>query len=50
MNDLYLTEDEVYYLRYVHFNLYNLYQSAAIEDVYFRVVQNDFTGLVTIRK
>jgi hypothetical protein len=50
LNDLYLTEDEVYYLRYVHFNLYNLYQSAAIEDVYFRVLQNDFTGLVTIRK
>jgi hypothetical protein len=50
LNDLYLTEDEVYYLRYVHFNLYNLYQSAAIEEVYFRVLQNDFTGLVTIRK
>lgn len=50
LNDLYLTEDEVYYLRYVHFNLYNLYQSGALTEVHFRVLQNDFTGLVTIRK
>lgn len=41
---------EFHYLRYVHFNLYTLYQSATIEEVYFRVLQNDFTGLVTIRK
>ena len=50
LNDLFLTKDEIYFLRYVHFNLYTLYQSAAIEEVYFRVLQNDFTGLVTIRK
>ena len=50
LNDLFLTKDEIYFLRYVHFNLYNLYQSGAITEVHFRVLQNDFTGLVTIRK
>lgn len=50
LNDLYLTEDEVYYLRYIHFMFYTLYQNAAIDEVHFRVLQNDFTGLVTIRK
>lgn len=50
LNDLFLTKDEVYFLRYVHFNLYNLYQSGAISEVHFRVLQNDFTNEVTIRK
>ena len=50
LNDLFLTKDEVYFLRHVHFNLYNLYQSGAISEVHFRVLQNDFTNEVTIRK
>lgn len=50
LNDLFLTKDEVYFLRYVHFNLYNLYQSGAITKVHFRVLQNDFTNKITIRK
>lgn len=50
LNDLFLTKDEIYFLRYVHFNLYNLYRSGALTEVHFRVLQNDFTGLVTIRK
>lgn len=50
LNDLFLTKDEVYFLRYVHFNLYNLYQNGALTDVHFRVLQNDFTGVVTVRK
>ena len=50
LNDLFLTKDEIYFLRYVHFNLYNLYQSGAISEVHFRVLQNDFTNEVTIRK
>lgn len=50
LNDLFLTEDERYHLRYVHFMLYNLNQSGAITDVHFRVLQNDFTNEVTIRK
>ena len=49
LNNLFLTKDEIYFLRYVHFNLYNLYQSGAITEVQFRVLQNDFTGEVTIR-
>lgn len=50
LNDLFLTKDEVYFLRYVHFNLYNLYQSGAISEVHFRVLQNDFTNEITVRK
>lgn len=50
LNDLFLTKDEVYFLRYVHFNLYNLHQSGAITEVHFRVLQNDFTNKITIRK
>lgn len=50
LNDLFLTKDEVYFLRYVHFNLFNLYQSGAIVEVHFRVLQNDFTNEITIRK
>lgn len=50
LNDLFLTKDEVYFLRYVHFNLYNLYQSGAISEVHFRVLQNDFTGEVTVNR
>ena len=49
LNDLFLTKDEIYFLRYVHFNLYNLYQTGAITEVHFRVLQNDFIGEVTIR-
>lgn len=49
-NDLFLTEDERYHLRYVHFMLYNLNQSAAISEVHFRVLQNNFTNEITIRK
>lgn len=49
LNDLFLTKDEIYFLRYVHFNLYNLYQTGAISEVHFRVLQNDFTGELTIR-
>ncbi len=50
LNDLFLTEDERYHLRYIHFMLYNLYQSGAISEVHFRVLQNDFTNEITIRK
>lgn len=50
LNDLFLTENERYHLRYVHFMLYNLYQSGAIFEVHFRVLQNDFTNKITIRK
>lgn len=50
LNDLFLTEDERYHLRYVHFMLYNLYQSGAISEVHFRVLQNNFTNEITIRK
>ena len=50
LNDLFLTEDEWYHLRYIHFMLYNLYQSGAISEVHFRVLQNDFTNEITIRK
>ena len=50
LNDLFLTKDEIYFLRYVHFNLYNLYQSGAISEVHFRILQKDFTGVVTLRK
>ena len=50
LNDLVLTKDEIYFLRYVHFNLYNLYQSGAISEVHFRVLQNDFTGEVTVNR
>ena len=50
LNDLFLTEDERYHLRYIHFMLYNLYQSGAITEVHFRVLQNDFTNEITIRK
>jgi hypothetical protein len=50
LNGLFLTKAEIYFLRYVHFNLYNLYQSGAITEVHFRVLQNDFTNEVTIRK
>lgn len=50
LNDLFLTKEEVYFLRYVHFNLYNLYQSGAISEVPFRVLQNDFTGEVTVNR
>lgn len=50
LNDLFLTKDEIYFLRYVHFNLYNLYQSGASSEVHFRVLQNDFTNEITIRK
>lgn len=50
LNDLFLTKVEVYFLRYVHFNLYNLYQSGALTEVYFRVLQNDFTNEITTRK
>ena len=50
LNDLFLTKDEVYFLRYVHFNLYNLYQSGALTEVHFRVLQNDFTNEITTRK
>ena len=50
LNDLFLTKDELYFLRYVHFNLYNLYQSGALTEVHFRVLQNDFTNEITIRK
>lgn len=50
LNALFLTKDEVYFLRYVHFNLYNLYQSGAISEVHFRVLQNDFTTKITVRK
>lgn len=49
LNDLFLTKDEIYFLRYVHFNLYNLYQTGAILEVHFRVLQNDFTGEITVR-
>ena len=50
LNDIFLTKDEIYFLRYVHFNLYNLYRSGAISEVHFRVLQNDFTNEITIRK
>lgn len=50
LNDLFLTENEWYHLRYVHFMLYNLYQNGAITEVHFRVLQNDFTHEITIRK
>lgn len=50
LNDVFLTKDELYFLRYVHFNLYNLYRSGAISEVHFRVLQNDFTNEITIRK
>lgn len=50
LNDLFLTKDEIYFLRYVHFNLYNLYRSGSISEVHFRVLQNDFTHEITIRK
>lgn len=50
LNDLFLTKDEIYFLRYVHFNLYNLYRSGSISEVYFRILQNDFTKKITIRK
>lgn len=50
LNDLFLIEDERYHLRYIHFMLYNLYQSGAISEVHFRVLQNDFTNEITIRK
>lgn len=50
LNDLFLTEDERYHSRYIHFMLYNLNQSGAITEVYFRVLQNDFTNEITIRK
>lgn len=50
LNDLFLTKDEIYFLRYVHFNLYNFYQSGASSEVHFRVLQNDFTNEITIRK
>jgi hypothetical protein len=50
LNDLFLTEDERYHLRYVHFMLYNLNRSGAITEVHFRVLQNDFTHEITIRK
>lgn len=50
LNDLFLTKDERYHLRYIHFMLYNLYQSGAITEVHFRVLQNDFTNEITIRK
>ena len=50
LNDLFLTEDERYHLRYIYFMLYNLYQSGAISEVHFRVLQNDFTNEITIRK
>lgn len=50
LNGLASTKDEIYFLRYVHFNLYNLYQSGAISEVHFRVLQNDFTNEITVRK
>lgn len=50
LNDLFLTKDERYHLRYIHFMLYNLNQSGAITEVHFRVLQNDFTNEITIRK
>ena len=50
LNDLFLTKDEIYFLRYVHFNLYSLYQNGAISEVHFRLLQNDFTNEITIRK
>ena len=50
LNDLFLTKDEIYFLRYVHFNLYNLYRSGSISEVHFRILQNDFTKRITIRK
>lgn len=49
LNDLFLTEDEKYELRYIHFLVWNNHK-LGITDPHFRILQNDFTGLKTIRQ
>ena len=48
LNDLFLTEEEKYRLRYTYFLVWNNHQYGMTEP-HFRILQNDFTGIVTIR-
>ena len=49
LNDLFLTDNEKYELRYIYFLIWNHHQMG-IRDPHFRILQNDFTGIVTINK
>ena len=45
LNDLFLTKEEKYQLRYIHFLVWGN-QALGITDPHFRILQNDFTGII----